>query len=185
MDCQRLGKEGRGHGNRYPRISFSWTMCTGLTDRWGSTLTVGHQSLNLPARALRRQLGVLPGDSGSCYADDLLTERFGATTVASIDASGYEGATFVQDLNIPIEADFPKFDSVLDAGSLAHVFDVKTAFRNVIKCCRVGGQILHISPANNYLGHGFCQFSPELFFSIYSQARGFDQTEVFLADLGR
>jgi hypothetical protein len=38
-------------------------------------------------------------------------------------------------------------------------------------------------PANNFCGHGFFQFSPELFFSLYSNQNGYQDTEVFLADL--
>jgi hypothetical protein len=38
-------------------------------------------------------------------------------------------------------------------------------------------------PANGFCGHGFWQFSPELFFSLYSEANGYQDTEVFLADL--
>jgi hypothetical protein len=46
-----------------------------------------------------------------------------------------------------------------------------------------GGQILHILPANNYCGHGFWQFSPELFFSLYSEENGYKSVEIFIADL--
>jgi hypothetical protein len=42
-----------------------------------------------------------------------------------------------------------------------------------------------VLPANNFVGHGFYQFSPEFFFSLYSTAGGFAETEVYLADLGR
>jgi len=38
-------------------------------------------------------------------------------------------------------------------------------------------------PTNNFCGHGFWQFSPELFFSLYSKSNGYAQTEVFIADL--
>jgi hypothetical protein len=48
---------------------------------------------------------------------------------------------------------------------------------------KVGGQIIHALPANNFCGHGFWQFSPELFFSLYNTENGYTDTEVFLADL--
>jgi hypothetical protein len=47
-------------------------------------------------------------------------------------------------------------------------------------CCN-GGQILHLLPANNFCGHGFWQFSPELFFSLYCESNGYSETRVFLA----
>lgn len=153
----------------------------------GATLTVGHQGLHLSVRELRHYLGTsaAAGCRESAYADDLLVKEFGATTVTSVDASDYEQATYLRDLNLPLEPDFPQFDTVIDAGTLEHVFDVRTSFGNIGRCCRVGGQILHMLPANNFVGHGFYQFSPEFFFSVYSPARGFSQTEVYLADLGR
>jgi hypothetical protein len=49
--------------------------------------------------------------------------------------------------------------------------------------CRAEGQILHIVPANNFCGHGFWQFSPELFFSLYSEPNGYRDTTVFFANL--
>jgi SAM-dependent methyltransferase len=151
------------------------------------TLTVGHQALDVPEREVRDYLGLTASRqcAVSSFIDDLLAEEFGATSVASLDASSYEGATYVRDLNLELEPNFPQFDTIIDAGTLEHVFDVRTGFGNINRCCKVGGQILHILPANNFVGHGFYQFSPEFFYSLYNEARGFTDTEVYLADLGR
>ena len=86
----------------------------------------------------------------------------------------------MHDLNFVLNAD-RHYDSVLDFGTLEHVFDIGQAFRNVISLCADGGQILHVLPANNQCGHGFFQLSPELFYSLYSAENGFNGTEVFLA----
>ncbi len=152
-----------------------------------STLTIGRQGLDVSEIELRHYLGVAKSRdlAVSRYADDLLVKEFGATSVTSIDASSYEGATYVWDLNRELESNFPQFDTVIDAGTLEHIFDVRTSFSNIARCCRIGGQIVHMLPANNFVGHGFYQFSPEFFFSVYSEARGFLGTEVYLADLGR
>ena len=61
--------------------------------------------------------------------------------------------------------------------------NIPLALNNCSKLCRPGGQIIHILPANNFCGHGFWQFTPELFFSLYSEANGYIQTEVYLADV--
>ena len=153
----------------------------------GSTLTVGRQCLSAKKRELRKHFGMnrLSTCRSAPYVDDLLVECFGATAVASIDISDYEGCTYVRDLNAPLEDDFPKFDTIIDAGCLEHVLDVLTAFKNISRSCRIGGRILHITPANNFVGHGFYQFSPEFFFSFYSEACGFAGTEVYLVDRAR
>ena len=43
---------------------------------------------------------------------------------------------------------------------------------------RTGGHYLGITPANNFLGHGFYQFSPELFFRIFTPQNGYELTRV-------
>jgi SAM-dependent methyltransferase len=75
------------------------------------------------------------------------------------------------------------YDSVVDLGTLEHIFDIRQALENVSKLCKTGGQILHVLPSDNFSGHGFWQFSPELFFSLYSKENGYKDTEVYLADV--
>jgi hypothetical protein len=38
---------------------------------------------------------------------------------------------------------------------------------------QVGGHYIGITPANNTMGHGFYQFSPELFYNVFSADNGF------------
>ena len=76
-----------------------------------------------------------------------------------------------------------QYSTVIDAGTLEHIYNIPQAFMNCSSLCKPGGQILHILPANNFCGHGFWQFSPELFFSLYSVENGYIETEVFLADV--
>ena len=102
----------------------------------------------------------------------------------SLDNSSYENADHIHDMNSPIPEELcGKFDTIIDGGCLEHIFNVAQAFDNCSRLCRPGGQIIHILPANNFCGHGFWQFSPELFFSLYSEENGYRDTEVYLADL--
>jgi hypothetical protein len=71
------------------------------------------------------------------------------------------------------------YDAVLDFGCLEHVFDFPTAWRNCIDLCKVGGHVFHALPANNLSGHGFYQFSPELFCNLYQPSRGFELRGLF------
>lgn len=149
----------------------------------GRTATIGRQVVDTPAAVVRR---AFPDRATAYegYCEAMLTDLFGATAVESFDNSDYEGATHVADFNKPVTAPEP-YDTVIDFGCLEHVFDVRQAFANCAALCRDGGRILHLLPANNYCGHGFWQFSPELFFSLYGEANGFSDTRVFLADLSR
>ncbi len=67
---------------------------------------------------------------------------------------------------------------VLDGGSLEHVFNFPVAIRNCMKMLKVGGHYIGITPANNFMGHGFYQFSPELFFSIFTMENGFEMIDI-------
>ena len=149
----------------------------------GRVATIGRQSLLVPRRELAKVLGVSWKDTNlGLYSEELLKKHFGATAVDSYDYSDYEGATHVVDLGRPMVPE-QQYDTIIDCGTTEHVFDVPQVLRNLSSLCASGGQIIHVLPANNFCGHGFWQFSPELFFSLYSDASGYRGTEVFLADL--
>jgi SAM-dependent methyltransferase len=114
------------------------------------------------------------------YCETLLS-HLGATSVDSIDASSYEGATIVHDLNKPLPADLSEhFDSVIDFGTIEHVFDVPQVLRTYASLVRDGGIILIATQADGCCGHGFYQFSPELFYRFFATERGFE-TKCFRA----
>jgi hypothetical protein len=117
------------------------------------------------------------------YCEPLLLTAFGATSVESVDYSDYENASYVWDMNKPIPDSFGTYDTVLDLGTSEHVFDIAQCLRNMIALCRSGGQLMHVAGASGHTGHGFWQFSPELFYALYSPRNGFIGTEVFLASV--
>ena len=45
---------------------------------------------------------------------------------------------------------------------------------------KVGGSLYISTTANNHCGHGFYQFSPELFFSLLTKERGFELKSVII-----
>jgi hypothetical protein len=53
------------------------------------------------------------------------------------------------------------------------VFDVRTALQNYMRMVRPGGRLVILTMANNHCGHGFYQFSPELFFRVFSASNGY------------
>jgi len=147
---------------------------------FGKTITIGRQSINVPVARSR----VLKISSDAEFCEDLLTQHFGSNSVDSIDHSPYEGANIIHDLNLVIPLHMVgQYDTVIDFGSSEHIFNVPAVFQNYVKMCKPGSQILHVLPANNFCGHGFFQFSPEFFFSLYSEINGFSSTEVYLANL--
>jgi hypothetical protein len=148
------------------------------------TLTVGRQKLVVDAPALMRVFARHDRPLTRTQAQRIVTEQrgfaevllqtLGAQEVDSLDASDFEGATTVHDMNRPVPRDLEgRFSVVLDSGSLEHIFNFPTSIRNCMTMTAVGGHLVLITPANNQLGHGFYQFSPELFFRVLAPENGF------------
>jgi len=98
----------------------------------------------------------------------------GATEVASFDFSDYERATCIHDFNLLLDRKFfGHFSVVLDGGTLEHIFNFPRAISNCMEMIEPGGHFLGITPANNFVGHGFYQFSPEVFYRVFSSGNGF------------
>ncbi len=156
---------------------------------FGDTITLGRQDLSLHDHeftATLRDMGRSVADvqqkgvTGTGRADALLSELLAIDRLVSIDCSDYEGATIVHDLNLPIpDAMRETFDAVIDTGTLEHVFNFPVAVANCMNLLRVGGRFYALTPANNHCGHGFYQFSPELFFRVFQHVNGFELEHVF------
>ena len=118
------------------------------------------------------------------YAD-AFWEALGCSHLDTIDASDFEGATNVHDLNTEMPAEWKgRYDAVCDVGTLEHVFHYPTALRNCMELLRVGGTFFAFTTANNYFGHGFYQFSPELFFRVFSEENGFQLNRCIAVEYG-
>jgi hypothetical protein len=110
-----------------------------------------------------------------------MLERLGAVVVDSVDASAFEGANIIHDLNQPMPTELQgRYDVVFDGGTLEHVFNFPSAVRGCLELPKVGGHFIMTSPANNQMGHGFYQFSPELFFRVLSAENGYQLKALLL-----
>lgn len=113
------------------------------------------------------------------YADRFWKEFLDVNTLETLDYSAYEGASIVHDLNAPIPQSLAgRFDAVIEAGSLEHIFNFPVAISNLMRMAKVGGRVFLTTVANNFCGHGFYQFSPELIYRIFSPENGFETTSV-------
>ena len=100
----------------------------------------------------------------------------------SLDISDYEDAEYIWDLNKPISKDWQgKFGTIIDSGTLEHLFDVRQSMANIVHLLQPHGRIIHISPANNYMEHGFYQFSPTFFYDYYG-SNAFSNLRCFIAE---
>lgn len=127
---------------------------------------------------------LLKGEYRHRFADDLL-KAFGVARLEHMDVFSQEGATILHDLNQSVGPDLhQQFDLIFDNGTLEHIFNVPQALENCAAMCSVGGHVVMVAPANNMCGHGFFQFSPELFYRAFCEANGFSDTQVVLLEYG-
>jgi SAM-dependent methyltransferase len=158
------------------------------------TLVVGRQLLAVSPLQLRRLLksAGLTDVSMSDWLSELgqwpsYSEPFfralGARELVSLDNSDYEQADLILDLNQPIPDDLQgRYDLVVDGGSLEHVFDFLQALRNLMNMVTPGGHLILMQAANDMCGHGFYQFSPELFFRALSEENGFRVEDMVMVE---
>ena len=156
------------------------------------TVTLGRQQISIDARgydALAKEFKVFASDlndpelPSAIYADRFIQNCLGCTQLDSIDLSDYQEATLTHDLNLPISENLHRrYDAVIDAGTLEHIFNFPVALKNCMEMVRVGGCIMLATTANNHCGHGFYQFSPELFFRAFQPNNGFEIQRVILIE---
>ena len=150
-------------------------------------VTIGHQQQYLSQQQiekLARYIGFkedVSNLSHEQYVDNLFELFLGARNVSSVDCSDYEDCSIVHDMNHPLAPQYyEKFDAVIDGGSLEHVFNFPVAIANCMNMVKQGGSIFIFTMCNNHAGHGFYQFSPELFFRIFQPENGFEIRDVIL-----
>jgi hypothetical protein len=90
----------------------------------------------------------------------------------------------VHDMNMAIPENLRNmFSVVIDGGTLEHVFNFPVAIKSCMEMVQVGGHLIIMAPANNFMGHGFYQFSPELFFRVCSEENGFEVSRAILTEV--
>src|SRR5260221_1439000 len=160
--------------------------------RFNEVLTIGRQDLNVYRAKMAKVLerAGLPfetfkaGGRETQYAEPFFSS-LGAKKVDSLDASDFDGGEFVRDLTKPIHPDWrERFDTVYDGGTLEHVFNFPAALQNCMEMVKVGGRLIIHTVANNWCGHGFYQFSPELFYRALSPENGFEVERMLVHAVG-
>jgi SAM-dependent methyltransferase len=156
-----------------------------------NTLTLGRTQLYLLPHEIRkvgrlaqRELSrpALQTKFGG-WADAFLKSLLCIETLEALDYSPYQGASIIHDMNLPIAPELEgRFDAVIDAGTIEHIFNFPVAIANCMKLVRPGGRLFIITTANNHCGHGFYQFSPEIFFRLFKNRNGFSLERLLLVN---
>jgi len=156
-----------------------------LSVDYSEVATLGHQRVMLSQSERHRVsnwLGVNAYDE--TYADFFL-KALGAANPRAIDASRYEGAQIQHNLNAELAPELHgRFSCLIDGGTLEHVFDIRQSLKSCMQMVRIGGHFIICQMANNCMGHGFYQFSPELFYSVLVPTNGYEVRRMYLNESG-
>lgn len=88
-------------------------------------------------------------------------ERYGVAQYVSCDVNGLADVHI--DLGIPLPAEHKgQYGSILNGGTLEHVFDMRQAMENIHDAVAVGGIMIHTCPMT-WFDHGFVNHNPVLF----------------------
>jgi hypothetical protein len=149
------------------------------------TVTIGRQRIYLQSQQLSDLLQPTATEVEDPYAEWII-RRLGGRLVDSVDISDYEKATILHDMNCPLPAHLRgMYTSVVEAGTLEHLFNFPVAIRNCMELVAPGGHLICCTVANNFCGHGFYQFSPELFYRVLSNDSGFAVERMIACDAFR
>lgn len=109
--------------------------------------------------------------AAGCIDDRSFFRLLGCERVESADVSDWEGADHIFDLNLPVPASLAgRYDTLFEAGTIQHVFDLPQVFANLHTLLREGGRVIHgMAPSTNHVDHGFYMFSPTLFHDFYTE----------------
>jgi SAM-dependent methyltransferase len=149
-------------------------------DRTGNKVRISNEILKRNGIPFSAEDTVIGGDGHT----EKLFLMLGADTVDTLDYSRYENCTIVHDMNLPIHESFHgKFDFIFDSGTIEHIYDVKTVVENIKSMLKIGGVVSITTVCNNFVGHGFYQFSPEFFRTLFSQEAGFNIIDICMHEL--
>jgi hypothetical protein len=149
-----------------------------------NALTLGRQGIHIPPTTVdyfldKYKYPDLKNKYHWGFCEQLFTD-IGFENVDSLDNSSYEGASIIHNMNNPIPCDFKKYDYILDAGTIEHIFNTPQVCENIINLLNIDGIFVSITPNNNLSGHGIYQFSPEFYLSAFSKKYGMEVQELYI-----
>jgi len=160
--------------------------------QFGHTMMLGRQNFFMPSGLLidfLKRAGIPTAGVEEAVKSSPFSEPFfkalGAMQVDSMDNATFEGANCIHDLNQPIpDAWRQQYDAVYDGGTMEHVFNFPTVIRNAMELLKKDGRLFIHTPVNNTSGHGFYQFSPEIFYGVLGPDNGFEMERLIVHRTG-
>jgi len=140
---------------------------------FAKVLMIGRQDLNVYPRKMVQVLNqhglaadaFLVEDARTRYADPFFA-ALGAREVHSLDASPFEGAGVVHDLNLPSPGNFRNLMTWFMTGHAGARVSFPARLQNCMEMVRPNGRLFIHTGTNNWCGHGFYQSVPRCSFAL-------------------
>lgn len=152
---------------------------------YSSVLMLGRQNLYMNKRQIQKMLKDYKDVLQNHDIQDRFCEKLflslGAKEINSLDASEFEGATIIHDMNqvVPVEWE-ESYTCIVDGGTTEHVYNFPQAMSNIMRMLKVGGYYIGLVPSNNFSGHGFYQFSPMLYLQLFCESNHFELKKLYM-----
>jgi hypothetical protein len=175
----------------HQKFSLRGPVCTlGNQETWASYAEL--KDIFAAAKCEYRQVREVRTHTSKMFSDDpalaevardfvhakVFFEMLGMEEYMDIDAFDFDQPSLLHDLNQPVPAQHrDTFGTVIDGGTIEHIFDTRQALENTAQLLRVGGHVVHM--ASFEMDHGFYSFSPCLLYDFYA-ANGFADLECFI-----
>ena len=128
--------------------------------------------------------GTVPREYRSGDLSGIL-ENLGAREIHSLDLFDAR-ADLRYDMNQPVpDHEHERYGTLIDIGSLEHLFDTAQCLENCLRMVRPGGHYLLHTPVKGYLGHGLHTFNPEGLFDAFTENEFAIVFRCFTAKSGR
>ena len=132
----------------------------------GPMLALGSLEINEPAEEIAAFAVQHPSWHRDCerQVQSLFRDRYGVTEYRDCDLN--DKADIRLDLNQPLAPELlASALTIVNGGTVEHVFDVAQAMENMHEMARPGATIIHLAPLSWY-NHGYYNFNPRLFTAI-------------------
>ena len=147
----------------------------------GRLLTLGILDVLCEGRDIR-DIPIFSHLPQSTVTYDQILKALGFDAIDTLEYYGCPEATIEHDLNLPISQKWSyKYDFILDAGHLEHVFSTGDFMRTVATVLKPGGVALHFNPTQGYANHGFFCLQPTFYYSFY-RANGFTNMDCYFLE---
>jgi len=117
------------------------------------------------------------------FSDYLFRAILGAKKLSSTDVSSYQCSEIICDFNKDIpDSWYNSYDIVFDGGTLEHLSNFPQSLKNIFNILVDKGIYYFEVPCNNWIDHGFFQFSPTFFEDLCIDNSSLNLLELFIND---